>query len=303
MFCNITIKTKLLAAFFLVGILPFSILGLIAVQNASNALTSQTFEKLSLMQEIQKAQLEKEFDRFMTDIKVLSANMDVVNAFEKFSMLFLSDSDEINKNGYALYEKYHGKSMKAFVEKYGYNDLLLINKKGRIIFAAKKGSELGRKVTHGDLAGSALAKHFQAGLRQTLITDYMPYGPANHQQIAFLLAPVITENMASGELETLGEVALKIDSKILTNIMGQHSGMGETGDSFILGKTSQGMQFRSDSRLGKAGEKASLEYGEKIFQQQSGQGRFINQEEEELVTFSLPLSACLFLSLELQDFL
>ncbi len=284
-FKNITIQTKLLAAFFLVGILPFSIVGLISVQNASNALTFQAFEKLSLMQEIKKARIEKQFDRFMTDIKVLSSNKDIANAFDQFSMLFLSDTDDFNKDGYALYEEYHGKSMKSFVAEHGYHDLLLINKKGRIVFSAKKGSDLGRKVSQAALADSGLGKHFQNALQQIILTDYSAYGPANNEQIAFLLAPIMQKNMASGKIEISGVVALGIHSNVLANIMDQRSGMGETGDSFILTRTDKEIQLRSNSRQGKSGQKVSLEYAKQMFQKKSGQGRFFNQGEEELVSF------------------
>ncbi|MBT3614154.1 MAG: hypothetical protein HOA46_04705, partial [Thiotrichales bacterium] len=46
MFDNIKLKQKLLIAFLIVGVVPFSILGLIALDQASSALEKQSFNQL-----------------------------------------------------------------------------------------------------------------------------------------------------------------------------------------------------------------------------------------------------------------
>ena len=53
------LKAKLLTAFLCVGIIPFVILALVAVNKAGNALYKQAFAQLESVRDIKKGELER----------------------------------------------------------------------------------------------------------------------------------------------------------------------------------------------------------------------------------------------------
>ncbi len=70
-FGNLSLGKKLISAFLLVGIIPFSILGITALNNASTALEDQSFNQLEAVREIKKAQMEDYLAKTQHDMEVL----------------------------------------------------------------------------------------------------------------------------------------------------------------------------------------------------------------------------------------
>ena len=70
-FGNLSLSKKLISAFLLVGIIPFSILGFTALNNASSALEKQSFNQLEAVREIKKAQMENYLAKTQHDMEVL----------------------------------------------------------------------------------------------------------------------------------------------------------------------------------------------------------------------------------------
>ena len=55
---NLSLGKKLISSFLLVGIVPFAILGVTALNNASSAIEGQSFNQLEAVRGIKKAQME-----------------------------------------------------------------------------------------------------------------------------------------------------------------------------------------------------------------------------------------------------
>lgn len=283
-FKNLKIRTKLLIAFLLVGIVPFAVLGSIALNISSETMSEQTFEKLAVVQEIKKAQIEERFAKFHSDIQVISNNLTIANALQKFPLLFTDGT--MNKDGYKFYDSQYGGSMRLFVEEYGYHDFLLVDNKGTVVYSASQSSDLGKSLTQGELAGSLLAKNFQKAMKEVVLTDYAAYGPSGNEQVAFLMAPVsIDKTSISQEDSGLGLVALKLDKTTLNTIADRRNGMGDTGESFVLGKSGAKALLRSDARAGKAGDEAPVSYWPELFGKKSGSGIYTDKGTEQLVAF------------------
>lgn len=69
---NMTLSTKLLASFLLVGILPACIIGLLSLKQAGDALTLESENKLIAMRDVKKGQIEDFFNGCNVDIDILS---------------------------------------------------------------------------------------------------------------------------------------------------------------------------------------------------------------------------------------
>ncbi|MBD3331866.1 methyl-accepting chemotaxis protein, partial [candidate division GN15 bacterium] len=87
---NLRINTKLIAVFLLIGILPAGIIGLISVNNSSNALEEKAFDQLVSLRDVKKGQVENYFGERLGDVSVLSTNPTVIEAMEAYAEAYES---------------------------------------------------------------------------------------------------------------------------------------------------------------------------------------------------------------------
>jgi len=281
---RLKIGTKILITFLLVGIVPLAVIGSVSVFKSSESLSEQSFEKLKIVQEIKKAQVREYYARCLGDISVLSKNYALSEALNRFPMLFDEDGT-VNMEGYDFYDTRYGESMKLAVTEYGYNDLLLIQANGRIVYSASKAPDLGQSVLEGPLAETHLGRAFAQGLKGVSTTDFFPYPPADNQPIAFILAPISVVDSLTHETRVTGLVALKLDNGELNSIAHRREGMGETGESFLVAKSGGQALFRTDSKSERAGDPASLTYLGDAFARESGAGTYTEKGSRQLVSY------------------
>ena len=79
------LSTKLLISFLAVGVIPATIIGLLALNKASNALEKQSYNQLVSMRDVKKTQIEQFFNEREGDLGVLVENVATLrqNAFNK----------------------------------------------------------------------------------------------------------------------------------------------------------------------------------------------------------------------------
>ena len=129
-----------------------------------------------------------------------------------------------------------------YVEKYGYYDLFLIDPTGYVFYSAAKEADYQTNMLNGKYASSGLGKLVQRTLKSGKygLADFAPYAPSNNEPAAFAAQAVIQD----GKTELV--VALQLSLKAVNAIMQQREGMGETGESYLIG---QDNLMRSDSFL------------------------------------------------------
>lgn len=181
-----------------------------------------------------------------TDVFVDSAGKLVMVAYNPLSIegvnwacISKMDLDEIvnpkiegdNKDYYAKY-----------IEKYGYYDLFLIHPEGNVFYTVSKEADYGTNMVSGKYSDSGLGKLVREVLetKEYGIADYSPYEPSNNEPAGFIAQPVLHK----GETELI--VALQLPLEAVNTIMMQRDGMGETGETYLIGKD---MLMRSDSFL------------------------------------------------------
>lgn len=298
------IRTKLLLAFLGISILPFAIIGMIALLTSRSALSTlafgqleslrevkktqietffeerqknmsvlmetvaifkqAAFEKMRSVQEVKKAQVEESFQKYLGDISVLSEDAQV-KEIENLKVA-IDGKGGVKQGLYNDLEKqYFGNSLKQFREKFGYDDLLLIAKNGDIVYTAARGADLGQNVVTGSLKNSPLAKSFQKGLQDIAIQDFEPYAPSDNQYMAFISAPVFNHGTQ------VGVVTLKINRHPINTIMQRREGMGQTGETYLVGKGDDEItRYRSDPVV-KEGKIGVLRSGHDIEKALSGE--------------------------------
>ncbi len=139
-----------------------------------------------------------------------------------------------NIEGDYFFEKY--------VKAYGYYDLFILNPDGYCFYTAAKEADYQTNFINGKYSSSNLGRLFRQvkESHEYGMADFAPYAPSNDEPAAFIAAPVMHE----GEVEVV--VALQLSLAAINEIMQQRDGMGETGETYLIGED---LLMRSDSFL------------------------------------------------------
>ncbi|MDG2197574.1 MAG: hypothetical protein P8O70_11950, partial [SAR324 cluster bacterium] len=171
--------------------------------------------------------------------------------FEGFNWVLVSEMrvgevlNPLNASGSEFY--------KDFSELSDYNDLFLILPNGVIFYTAAREADYRTNILNGNFKNSNLAKlvrkigygalDIQQMNKQVRFTDFAPYEPKGNVPAAFLAKGVKISNSLLGTTNqtsrtNLGSqlvVALQLSDSTLNEVMLQRTGLGETGESYLVG--------------------------------------------------------------------
>jgi len=119
-----------------------------------------------------------------------------------------------------------------YIEKYGYYDLFLIHPNGEVFYSVTHEADYKTNIVKGKYADSGLGKLARQVLKSKKygLIDFSPYAPSNNEPAAFIAQPVLD---SKGDVQII--VALQISLQAINNIMQQRDGMGETGETYLVG--------------------------------------------------------------------
>ncbi|MEE8413125.1 MAG: methyl-accepting chemotaxis protein [Dehalococcoidales bacterium] len=201
-------------------------------------LRGEAFDKLKAIQAIKQTQINNYFGERLGDVSVLSSNEFVVEAAEALGQAFVSERGTGGTEWNAAVAQY-GSWLTQYNNEYGYYDLFLIAGNGDVVYTAAGESDLGANVVTGALKASPLGKLFTKAKGGVAIQDFAFYDPSN-EPASFVGAP----------LKNGGVVALQIPLDQINAIMQERSGMGRTGETYLVGPDKL---MRSDSYLDPTG--------------------------------------------------
>ena len=129
-----------------------------------------------------------------------------------------------------------------YIEEYGYYDLFLIAPNGYVFYTSFKEPDYQTNMISGKYSSSNLGELTREVLKTNAygITDFKPYAPSNGAPAAFIAQPLIT----NGKVDLV--VALQLPLDTVNAIMQERTGMGKTGESYLIGSDKL---MRSDSFL------------------------------------------------------
>ncbi len=129
-----------------------------------------------------------------------------------------------------------------YAEGYGYYDLFLIHPEGKCFYSVCREADYGTNLVSGKYKDSNLGELTRQVLKSGRFgfADFKPYAPSNGAPAAFIAQPIVVD----GTPEVV--VALQLPLKAINGIMGVRAGMGETGETYLVGPDKL---MRSDSFL------------------------------------------------------
>lgn len=139
---------------------------------------------------------------------------------------------------------------RQIVTRYEFQDALLIDPSGNVVYSAYKGVDLGTNIITGPYAGSKLHPAYLKAMSANTVdyvgfTDFEFYQPAQMQPTAWMVSPIVRDGRTIGVLALQFPIS-KINRLMTFDKQWAQAGLGKTGETFLVG--SDGL-MRSDSRV------------------------------------------------------
>jgi methyl-accepting chemotaxis protein len=223
------LKNKLLITFLSIALLPTMAVGLISSYISSSALEKQVFSQLTAVREIKKAQIKDYFNERKSDINILSETVGNMLNFSSVKSLKISAS-----NNHNFFEN--------FIHTYGYYDFFLIDNNGDIFYTVTKEADYQTNLLTGAYNQSGLGTLYKKvnNNKSFAMSDFSRYAPSNNEPAGFIALPYTN----SSGVEIV--IALQLSIEKINHLMQQRSGMGVSGESYLVGSD---LLMRSDSFL------------------------------------------------------
>ncbi|MCV6587634.1 MAG: methyl-accepting chemotaxis protein [Marinobacterium sp.] len=240
------LKYRLTLVFLLIGLVPLLLVGEVALYQSTDALHLSESRKLEAIRTIKQHQVEYWFEERQGDIEILSEMIDLqLNSGQSLEQVSQQLSKQVDSQHKSYFED--------FIHTYGYYDLFLINNDGNVFYSATKEADYGTNLINGPYRTSGLAQLFQQ-VRQSnrfALVDFAPYAPSNNAPAAFIGYPIISHG------KQVAVLALQLSPERINAIMQQRDGMGETGESYLVGPDKR---MRSDSWLDPQGHSLNASF-------------------------------------------
>ncbi|WP_031484037.1 methyl-accepting chemotaxis protein [Maridesulfovibrio frigidus] len=242
-----SLKFKLISFCLVLGLIPLVIVSVFSVELASKALSEQAFSQLESVRDTKKKNLEDLISKWYHEVELFSNVKEVYNTVGMIGEYAIDNGFpgrrlNVHSDEYIEIHQYAKKPFEPFVKTLGYDDALLIDDYGRVLFTVNKEADVGIDLVKGPYKDSNLAKVWRKAVKGEIVfADFEPYEPLGGIPVAFIAAPVRSH---AGDIQ--GVAVLRIPLKEINSIMTLRSGMGETGESYLVG---QDLHMRSDSEL------------------------------------------------------
>jgi methyl-accepting chemotaxis protein len=134
--------------------------------------------------------------------------------------------------------------LKQYQKAYGYYDIFLFDPNGYCFYSAEKEADFQTNMVTGKYSNTNLGRLVSKVMssKKTAMVDYERYSPSGNAPASFLASPIIER----GELVAI--VAIQISDKDVQEILNETTGLGSTGETFLVGYSD--FVPRSDSRKG-----------------------------------------------------
>ena len=203
-----------------IGLAPLGTLGYLSILESEEALETEAFHQLTAVREIKKKTIETYFTEREGDIEILAETTTRFTDFHAEEAFF-----------------------QTYIKTYGYADVYLLEPDGLVEYSTGREADYETNIMTGPYRDSNLGKLFRkvVKINEFAMVDFEPYEPAGGEPASFIGHPIWDKDQ-----NILGVLVLEIHPDAVNAIMGIRDGMGETGESYLVGPD---LLMRSDSFL------------------------------------------------------
>ncbi len=213
-----------------------------------STLRKEAFDKLEAVQQIKKSQIENYFSQRLKLLTDVQQNLRFTEGIKLFTAAFQGG---LESQEYKSLSTAREKGYSIFMDNFGFYGVFLIDAEGNVVYTVAKESDLGASLKTGPLKESGLGKVFAKSRNQIAFEDFSWYDPSN-EPASFIATPLIDD---SGKY--WGSAAFQISLNDINAIMQERTGLGKTGETYLVGPDKL---MRSDSFLDPEGHSVKASF-------------------------------------------
>jgi hypothetical protein len=207
-----------------------------------------------LLNSLRKEALESYFDTVRAEITFWSLNQDLLSKQADLGSQWKAYQDAGRGADARLdYNSFTGASQaelnalaRLFVTERGYYDFFLIGAQGDVLYTVAKEADLETNLISGPWRDTGLAEVYRGAVQaaeapEVVFSDFVSYAPSAGEPAMFAAIA-----MRDADEQVLGVLALQLPTDRIRAIMQFTAGMGETGETYLVGED---LLMRSDSRF------------------------------------------------------
>ncbi|SES68124.1 methyl-accepting chemotaxis protein [Anaerobranca gottschalkii] len=229
---TIPVFLKLLVICIILSIFPLIYLGQRTISLAQDIMVQEVTNNIISIRDAKKIQLEKYFDERKADLITLSTNPAIQSFYTQLNEAYNKGIDSLP---YQALKETWDPYFQEFLNLYGYKEIFFANEKGEVIYIATRTNELG--INYLEDKTTVLSHGIRYGLREITFVDFSTY-PETDDYTAFLSAPINSTEV--------GVIILELDHNQITEITKQETGLGNSGDIYLIGNDKR---MRTNSKL------------------------------------------------------
>lgn len=292
-FFSKSLMNRLIAMFALGALVPIVVVAYLTFHYSSRALDQDVFRQLSAVNHIKKDQIlayMKDRMRDLTVLASLSGTRDALQELRKYHDAGGGDPNGPYDVASAQYRELYDRIdpfFRLYIKTYGYYDLFFIcAEHGHVMYTTAREKDLGTNLRVGPYRDSGLARLWAAVVdkKGPAMVDASHYQPSN-SSAAFIGAPLLDESE-----RVRAVLALQISTREINELIQEKTGMGETGESYLVGAD---LLMRSDSRLGSGADilktRVDTEAAKKALRGETGEALLVDYRGTKVLSSYAPL--------------
>ena len=175
------------------------------------------------------------------------------NSYPAGQKLKLNYADD--GSNYSKTHKIYHPVFRSYLNTFGYYDIFIVDpESGGIVYTVFKEDDFGTSLISGKYKNENIAKAYKMANLFTnpnliSIVDMQAYAPSNGEPASFIASPIFDGS------EKIGILVFQINIGQINKVMMDASGLGETGETYLVGHEHL---MRSNSRFSKKGESSVL---------------------------------------------
>ncbi len=269
---GLRISTRLPLVVILIVVLTSTVVSLFAFFQAGGEVSTQVKDRLSAVLDARKSELQGYLSSIEEDMRLVASNPHTREAFGAFAtgwqdmggnpgpllqQLYIEENPHPTGEKDKLYSAGDGSGYSeaharfhpwfhALQQRRGYYDVFLLDIEGNLVYSVFKELDYATNLNDGKWRATDLGNAFRAAMKagptgKDSFFDFKAYAPSHGAPASFISQAVADE---SGN--TMGVLVFQMPIERINNIMQKTAGMGESGETYIVG---QDHFMRSDSRF------------------------------------------------------
>ncbi len=224
---RLTISQKLIISYLLIGIIMLSVVYYFYYDTTKKAIITRTHNQLSSVMNLKRGWLESYFANQKVLINHFTTYYTTQITFSELDISFRKHGPK--SKSYRLADSLFGGAVQQFKMSNNFKNIWLVNTDGDIIYTSIQNGYLGKNVNDTVFFCSTLKHTFFESFQAPAVGDLISLSKSDSASYVAIVAPIkdYSNNL-------IGFILVKLNMDVINNILVQRSGMGKTGESYVV---------------------------------------------------------------------